>query len=577
MGTKTATPTPATPPVAAAAWAFVGLGVLLRLVRYAMDFPLWSDEARLAANFVHGDFGIIGRPLRYQQVAPLGFLAVEMAAVKLLGFSTWSLRSFALACSVASVPLFHHVARRLLEGRALLIAVAFFSAAWWPVKFGAEAKPYASDLLVALALLALALEWLRAPGRVGWLWGLAAVAGPAVAMSFPSAFVLAGIFLALGPTVLRCRRARAVIPFLLLAIVPAAIFTALLPAYRLSPQIHDYMERYWADAFPPRDGVLHLLAWLVQVHVGNLFAYPAGCESGGSIITAAGFFAGVHELWKRRQGAVLALGLAPLALNLAAAAFHRYPYGDQVRTMQYSVPLICIYAGLGLSSLIDSITAPATRKWATGGLVSVSLAVGAAHLAFAWIHPFELRRDLRLREFAQRFWGEVSRGADVACAECHLGLAVWPRQWEAGNWTNYFECYERIYAPCCRAPEGGRVGPPTGPLPLRVVFFNERPGNDEVSSEWFRKMRQTCDVRVVRAFTLRLPERKAPDMVSRYLVYEFRARAARGAAAAPIDRAVSSRSSHLLRGQDGRIRSVVEEQVANSPARRVTCERSGRG
>jgi hypothetical protein len=127
-----------------------------------------------------------------------------------------------------------------------------------------------------------------------------------------------------------------------------------------------------------------------------------------------------------------------------------------------------------------------------------------------------------MRQFARRFWGEASRGASVACAECHFGLAIWPRQWEAGNWTNYFECYERIYSPCCRAPKC--FGPPKGPTPLRVVFFNEHPERDPASREWFREMRKTCDVRIVRAFTLRLPERRAPDMVSRYLVYEFRAR-----------------------------------------------------
>ena len=36
-------------------WAFVGLGVLLRLARYAMNFPLWGDESFVAVNFIaHG-------------------------------------------------------------------------------------------------------------------------------------------------------------------------------------------------------------------------------------------------------------------------------------------------------------------------------------------------------------------------------------------------------------------------------------------------------------------------------------------------------------------------------------------
>lgn len=523
--TKSAVAIPTSNPVEVAAKAFVALGILLRVVRYLMDFPLWSDEARLAANFVHGDFDIILRPLRYQQVAPLGYLVVEMFAVKLLGFSTWSLRLFALACSLASVPLFYHVARRLLNGRAFLLAVAFFTTAWWPVKFGSEAKPYASDLIVSLGLLAIGLEWLRDPRRIGWLWGLVASSLLSVTLSFPSVFVIGGLVIALGPSAWRCRRAGAAIPFLVLAIVPAAIFAALLPAYRLTPLIWEYMERYWADAYPPRDSLPRLLGWLAQIHVGNLFAYPVGCESGGSTITAVGFFAGSYALWKSRHRSLFALLLAPLVLNLAAAVIHRYPYGDQVRTMQYYVPTICLLAGLGLSNLVDSISASAARRWVSKGLVYGSLAVGVVHLGFAWLHPFELRRDLRLREFAQRFWGEVSRDARVVCAECHLGLAVWPRQWEVGNWTNYFECYERIYSPCCRTPKADRIEPPIGSIPLRVVFFNERPEEDPISRDWIESMGKSSFVRVVRTFTLRLPERRAPDMVCRYLVYEFRARA----------------------------------------------------
>src|SRR5262245_24010302 len=69
-----------------ATWAFVGLGILLRVVRYLSNYPLWHDEAFVAVNFL--DRGYLGmlRPLKYGQVCPLFFLWVELAAVKLLGF-----------------------------------------------------------------------------------------------------------------------------------------------------------------------------------------------------------------------------------------------------------------------------------------------------------------------------------------------------------------------------------------------------------------------------------------------------------------------------------------------------------
>src|SRR4051794_11224505 len=151
-----------------ATWGFVALGVLLRVARYAMDFPLWWDEAFVGANLLRRGYRDLIEPLDYGQVCPLLFLWVERAAVGWLGFSEWSLRLFPLACAVASVFLFRHVAGRVLKGLPLLLAVAIFATAYHPIRHAADVKPYASDLLAALILLALALEWWRSPGEVRW-------------------------------------------------------------------------------------------------------------------------------------------------------------------------------------------------------------------------------------------------------------------------------------------------------------------------------------------------------------------------------------------------------------------------
>ena len=136
-----------------ATWAFVGLGVLLRIARYAMDYPLWWDEAFVAVNFIRRDYLDLLRPLDYGQVCPILFLWAELTLVKLLGFSEWSLRLFPLACGIASVVLFRHVASRVVRGVPLLLAVAIFAVAYHPIRHAADVKPYASDLLAALALL----------------------------------------------------------------------------------------------------------------------------------------------------------------------------------------------------------------------------------------------------------------------------------------------------------------------------------------------------------------------------------------------------------------------------------------
>src|SRR5271168_3925438 len=89
-----------------AVWGFVLLGLLVRLVRYLVVYPIWHDEAFLAVNFLDRGYRDLLRPLDYAQVSPILFLWIELTVVRVLGFSEWSLRLFPAICGLASVILF---------------------------------------------------------------------------------------------------------------------------------------------------------------------------------------------------------------------------------------------------------------------------------------------------------------------------------------------------------------------------------------------------------------------------------------------------------------------------------------
>ena len=59
--------------------AFVLLGVMLRVVTFALNFPLWGDEAFVAANFISRGYLDLLRPLDYSQICPLLFLWLELS------------------------------------------------------------------------------------------------------------------------------------------------------------------------------------------------------------------------------------------------------------------------------------------------------------------------------------------------------------------------------------------------------------------------------------------------------------------------------------------------------------------
>ena len=250
--------------VARATWAFVGLGLILRLGAFLLDFPLWWDEAFVAVNFLRRDYLDLARPLDYGQVGPLLFLWSELACVKLLGFSEWSLRLSPLLGALGSVVLFRSVASRLLEGRAMLLSVGVFAVSIHPIRHAADVKPYAADLLVALVLLSRGLAWSRDRDRASGLWSLVALVGLALLFSHPSVFILGGIGLATAFPAWRSqswkvRSAWLAYGFVVVLSYATIYFLFTRPqAASASPG----MRAMWSRSFPPLDSVMGLARWL---------------------------------------------------------------------------------------------------------------------------------------------------------------------------------------------------------------------------------------------------------------------------------------------------------------------------
>ena len=144
-----------------------------------------------------------------------------------MGFSEYALRLVPFVCGIASLFLFRHLAGLLLRGTALVVAFGVFAVSYPPIRYAAEAKPYGCDLFLALAMLTLAVHWLRRPGENRWLWGLAAMILPAVGFSFPALFTGGGVSLVVGYTLWRSGR-RGWLPWCAFNLLLAGGFLAVL-------------------------------------------------------------------------------------------------------------------------------------------------------------------------------------------------------------------------------------------------------------------------------------------------------------------------------------------------------------
>jgi hypothetical protein len=102
----------------------LAVGSLVRLDTYLDNPSMWLDEAGLALSFLRIEYADLLRPLpvRAQQAPPL-FNLVALSLVEHFGPSEYVFRFLPLLASLASLPLFLLVARRMLSERGALIAI----------------------------------------------------------------------------------------------------------------------------------------------------------------------------------------------------------------------------------------------------------------------------------------------------------------------------------------------------------------------------------------------------------------------------------------------------------------------
>ena len=475
--------------------AFLWLGLAARSLRFLLRFPLWEDECFLCVNLIDRGFADLLEPLEYHQVAPPLFLWLQRAMVLAFGYSEWSLRVVPFAASVASLFLFRRLASRLVSGPTLLLAFAVFAVSYPGIRYAAEAKQYATDLLAALLFLAAAAEWRRTRSS-RWLWSIAAAAPALMWLSYPAAFAAGGASLAVGATLLHdlfvrdevrstsfAERLRAMptavrSQWLAWAALNVAVLVGFGSVYfvikRQSGAELGFMAAYWQAAFPPIAEPWRLPLWFVATHSGDLVAWPVGGGHGASAFTGLLLAFGVWALARRRDVFLGLLLLAPAGLNLVAAALHRYPYGGHVKFSMFLGPAVCILAGWGAFAWNDLVRRRRPRL-ANGLAAATVFALGFVGVATAGRdlqRPFKTWSDERARGFAEWFWFNAEAQGDVRLVEDFGGRPFSPDAGSDLSWTAMFLCNRAIYSPTFR-DERRFVIPDLERRPLRCVVYRD--------------------------------------------------------------------------------------------------------
>jgi hypothetical protein len=387
--------------------------LIWRVVRYAVGFPVWGDEAFLAINLYERSLAGLASPLEYWQVAPWGFLAAESGMTRLLGRSEWALRLLPSLSGAAALVLLARFSARILDRRSAMLAVGLLAASYFPVRHAAEIKPYSVDLLIGLALMV--LGWgVRESPRSWRLWpALIAAAGLGVWFSFPAVFVAGSVGLLLTERAGRDRHPRVLVPWAVYGLVLAASWVAMVVLYA-GPQARAAWPTQstgaWDNAYPPIGRPWRLPWWLLEVHAGYMMAYPVGGSGFCSIFTLLYATIGAVALWRARRRALLALLLGPLPLNFAAAALKRYPYGTSPRVALYMAPAFCLLTAVGLAWSVRRLI---PRRLVPAALLVIAGLLGLGPLVGAGIdlaRPYRQRDDLAHRQVIRTLAAQAAPG-----------------------------------------------------------------------------------------------------------------------------------------------------------------------
>jgi hypothetical protein len=336
-------------------WLLVGVGVLIRLVEYARNRPLYVDERLLLKNLTQLSVFDFHTILTEDQLAPPAFLVVERLLVRLPFPDVQTARLVPLLCGIASMFLMRSVARRFVLPHGVPIAVGLFALNDWLIYYAAELKQYSSDAALTLVAFLLAAgpteeTGLMSPRRLLALAGFG-VAG--VWFSHPLALVLGGVgsYLVVRAALRGEWRVVARLSGVILLWVCSFGFCFLVSRRILSKG--DFLWNWWDFAFLPIPP--HSIADLERDfwQVANILNNPSWVVTPLGVLTsvfvALGLFLlGGLSMGLRWRGGVYVL-VAPILFTLIASALRQYPFHG--RLLLFLIPSVHLLVGEGAAAL----------------------------------------------------------------------------------------------------------------------------------------------------------------------------------------------------------------------------------
>lgn len=365
---------------AAGVAAIVVLAVALRLPGLAPP-SLYLDDAWVALFAREASLADL---LALKPHHPAGFMALQALALRFLPGAELSVQLIPFTASLAIIPLGAWLVRRRTGGvSGGLLAAALVALNPTLSDYSVRAKPYATDALFSLVLVAASLTMLARPAPRR-LWRLALLAPLAILFSYPAALVGAVGFAFAFRAAFASARERGPLTKIAGAFVVAEAALGILFVYG---QSNEAMKSFWQEGFVPLKGPSEALTFIAsRTALVLMSSFPRDWRALGILVPLA--FA---LLLARRETRPAAAFLAALWASLfAAAAMRLYPVDG--RTTSFAYPLVAVLAAWTLSKGTRRAGSPLIREGVPAFLAAAIVLTSAARVIYP---PFEDARLVR--------------------------------------------------------------------------------------------------------------------------------------------------------------------------------------
>lgn len=353
-------------------------GILIRLVQYISNRSLWADEASIALNVTHRSYLELLQPLEHNQAAPPGFLWMEKLAFQLFGNNEYAFRLFPLIAGIISLVAFYQLGQWAVSPIAFPIAMTLFACLWYPFYYATEAKPYSSDVMVALllSLLLIALRGRTLRRADVLLLGIAGTVS--MGFSYPAIFTLGGVEIANLITAPKGKW-KAILMNRWIAYYIWIISFGVLYFWVIAGAMQNQaLQNAWSPEYPKS---IFDIPWLLE-SFKQFFSNPLGFHGISEEAAIVAFVIGCIAFFQQKRTKLLIL-TAPILATLVATYLHKYPF--RTRLIFFLTPFFILFIAEGIAYLFSQVKkckSIAILGIAIGCIVLLPPAVEAGRLLF---------------------------------------------------------------------------------------------------------------------------------------------------------------------------------------------------